>query len=245
MRSFTYPHVLPKRAMRKLIVLALVIGCGSKKTEVSPKEIIDEHRARLEELGAKLTKLESALPPDAELAPKGKLDPPLVFGRENGSVKGNTIVLMYEWLSDPVTKFDAGKVPPAALHFGLYWLKTLPSGDRGSNASMRATVEQAANTRYAIVLRRQEEVAPRLVDDRTFKAGFAVARLYVYDLVADKLVGALKIVAKTPDSISYKYDPNGNKNAEAERAMLQSLKDDREAKLGRALEGLGDAKWGY
>jgi hypothetical protein len=232
--------------LRSIILVAFVVGCGSKKVQVAPKDLVDQYRARLEALDAKIKKLATTLPEDAEITPAGQLDPPLVFGRgELGSVKGNTFILRYESLGDPTSGSDIGEIPPAALHFGLYWLKAVPSGDGGSNDSMHQTLEQAANTRYLVVLRNQGEVAPRLLDEKTFKEGSATARLYVYDLVADKLVGAMKIVAKTPDKVEFKYDKSQSKNEEAEKALLESIKADREAKLNKALKGLGDAKWGY
>jgi hypothetical protein len=121
-------------------------------------------------------------------------------------------------------------------------MKMPPTGDGRDNAPMHATLEQAANTRYAIVLRDQGEVAPKLLDAQTFKAGSATARLYVWDLVADKLIAAEKIVATTPKEIKYTYSSSADENSRAEAALFDSIKTDRATKLNQALQALGDAK---
>jgi len=223
---------------RILVVAVLVLGCGSKKSGPTAAEIMDKYRAQVQALDTKIRSLKDAFPADAELTP-GKLDPPLVFGeRATGS---NTIVLMHESLGDPV-KQDVTEIPPSDLHFAIGWLTTLPINSK-DNSSMEETVSRAANTRYLVVVRNQDKVAPEMLDKSTYRRGTTTTRLYVYDLKADKLLGAIKIVASTPEKVE--YTDSAIERDRAMKALVWALEDDRKAKLNKAMQSLGNVKWGY
>jgi hypothetical protein len=223
------------------LITVFVMGCG--KGSNSPAKIAETYRPQMQAVNQKLVALATSLDKAAPTPLPPKLAPPLVFRASTDAGTGNTVVLEWEALKDPASQ-EIGKIPPSDLLMGLYWLKNPISGD-GDPKLMTKVFEAGVATRYAVVIRQLDSVEPKLLDAKTFQAGFASARIYVQDLTTDKLVGTIEIKATTPESIEFQYSTDQGANAAAMNALMESIRTDLKKQISSKLAAIGDVHFSY
>jgi len=230
---------VPQRRLFLSLIALVAIGCGKD----SPAKIADTYRSQMQAVNQKLVALATSLDKAAPAPLPPKLDPPLVFRSSTDAGTGNTVVLEWESLKDPASQ-EIGKIPPSDLLMGLYWLKTPISGD-GDPKLMTKVFESGIATRYAIVIRNLDSVEPKLLDEKTFRPGFATARIYVQDLTTSKLIGTIEIKATTPETVEFRYTADEGANAAAMSALMTSIRTDLKKQITDKLAAIGDVHFSY
>jgi hypothetical protein len=161
------------------------IACGSS----GPSE--NELKQKVAALRTKIAGYAATLPAVEPFPLPAKVDPPIAFRTgDGGKTDGdNAEVFDFDGLAKGEDSFWE--------HSNL--MRAFASPDLVT----KSMLAQAVATRYAIVIRKTEHVAPNVTRDG-YTPGTLAVRVYVVDLATDKPLGVFDASAKTPETLEVK-----------------------------------------
>ena len=195
-------------------VLGLV-GCGK-----SNQEVIDEYRDRFEQKRTQLAEIAKKLPPKGSVAANSCTTPPdpkPVFRKKSfiapeQQAQNNTDVVMAAQLENPDVNLRLDNawdlLLSDSLVVTLQWTgPQSPLSATGNTATdeFRQNFERALGLRYLVVGRVAEDVAPQILDEKTFVPGHIRLEGFVVDLKSNQVICSLVATAESDTSIGYQY----------------------------------------
>jgi hypothetical protein len=222
------------------IFMVLFIGCKSGETNRALfKRYEGQFAAKRQQFNAIARTLPA--PGSAQASTAASLSPKPVYGVRESD---NTEIVMYDQLVNPDIKSDGNNrldlILSGKLLTPMQW--TGPKNPMSSEAldkksvpDMEASLNKSLTTRYLVVVRPVQFVAPVATSEDGFQAGFADLEAFVVDLQNNNIAASGRFLARSSAKVEFMFKKGEDKKSRLESFAYSSLFTDARQKLGALL----------